>query len=244
MPVALNVGDYLLGEGYRLLAECDATSDVRAQMLRVAALGHRQLCLGQGAELSWCREPAPLKSLEVLEIHRQKTSPAFEVALRLGAILAGGEKPILGLLKSFSRSLGLAYQIRDDLEDLQGESEVSDISRGRPTLPLAVGYERAKGRDKELLDAVWRGQAAEKIDATSLVERLESMGALERCRELSEAYKEEAIRALWDLDNPNLKGLLRRVIGKIFNDTQIKGWCNEFETRNAAGREVGTPAVG
>jgi len=50
---------------------------------------------------------------------------------------------------------------------------------------------------------------------------------------LLETYKEEAIRSLRDVENANLKGLLRRVIGKIFNDTEIKGWCKEFEAQNA-----------
>ena len=49
---------------------------------------------------------------------------------------------------------------------------------------------------------------------------------------LLERYKEEAIRSLRDVENANLKGLLRRVIGKIFNDTEIKGWCKEFEALN------------
>ena len=34
------------------------------------------------------------------------------------------------------------------------------------------------------------------------------------------------------MENASLKGLLRRVIGKIFNDTEIKGWCKEFEEKN------------
>ena len=38
-----------------------------------------------------------------------------------------------------------------------------------------------------------------------------------------------AIRSLTDLENANLKGLLRRVIGKIFNDTVVKGWCSEVQ---------------
>ena len=54
----------------------------------------------------------------------------------------------------------------------------------------------------------------------------------ERARTLLETYKEEGIRCLRDLENPNLKGLLRRVLGKIFNDTEIKGWCKEFEAKN------------
>ena len=56
----------------------------------------------------------------------------------------------------------------------------------------------------------------------------------ERCRTLLESYKEEAIRSLRDVENANLKGLLRRVLGKIFNDTEIKGWCKEFEEKNLA----------
>ena len=39
-----------------------------------------------------------------------------------------------------------------------------------------------------------------------------------------------------DVENANLKGLLRRIIGKIFNDTEIKGWCKEFEAKNALER--------
>ena len=58
VPVALNAGDLLLGEGYRLLAGCGAPADVCAELVRIAAAGHRELCLGQGAELAWMRRPA------------------------------------------------------------------------------------------------------------------------------------------------------------------------------------------
>ena len=58
------------------------------------------------------------------------------------------------------------------------------------------------------------------------------LGADTRARTLLETYKEEAIRCLSRLESPNLKGLLRRVIGKIFNDVEIKGWCKEQEIKN------------
>ena len=54
----------------------------------------------------------------------------------------------------------------------------------------------------------------------------------DRCVTLLESYKEAAIRCLRELENHNLKGLLRRVLGKIFNDIEIKGWCREFEVKN------------
>ena len=58
----------------------------------------------------------------------------------------------------------------------------------------------------------------------------------ERCKHLLESYQEEAIRSLAALEHPSLKGLLRRVIGKIFNDVEIQGWCKEQEQKNAAQR--------
>ena len=72
----------------------------------------------------------------------------------------------------------------------------------------------------------------------SVAEQIEALyielKADDRARHLLESYKEEAIRSLAALENASLKGLLRRVIGKIFNDTEIKGWCREFEARNGA----------
>jgi hypothetical protein len=64
----------------------------------------------------------------------------------------------------------------------------------------------------------------------------------DRARGMLEAYKEEAVRTLPALQNASLKGLLRRVIGKIFR-VEIQGWCSEFETRDAAGRPAGAHAA-
>ena len=61
VPVALNVGDFLLGEGYRLIGFCDVPAEDRVAMLQAAATGHRALCMGQGAELTWSRSPRPLR---------------------------------------------------------------------------------------------------------------------------------------------------------------------------------------
>jgi geranylgeranyl pyrophosphate synthase len=111
----------------------------------------------------------------------------------------------------------------------------------RPSLPLAVAYERATGEDKKLLERAWTKNidAAEAAQVRSLITDL---GAEERCRTLVEMYKEQAIQTLPELQNASLKGLLRRVVGKIFR-VEIKGWCSEFEARNAASGAVGAPAA-
>jgi geranylgeranyl pyrophosphate synthase len=121
------------------------------------------------------------------------------------------------------------------LSDLGAKGETNDIAGMRPSLLLAVAYERAMAQNKAALEELWRRQYqslnAEQIEALYL-----ELKADERARTLLETYKEEAIRSLRDVANPNLKGLLRRVIGKIFNDTEIKGWCKEFEEKNLGHR--------
>jgi geranylgeranyl pyrophosphate synthase len=234
VAIALNVGDLLIGEGYRLIAACNISAEQKAEMLSVAAQGQRQLCRGQGAELCWMRKPGPLTSLQVLDIFRSKTAPAFEVALRLGALYAGTEQheEVGDVLGAYSEALGIAYQIRDDLSDLGQKGETNDITGMRPSLLLAVASERAQGEQKSMLENLWHRKAglnAEQIEALYV-----ELKADERARLLLETYKEEAIRSLRDLENPSLKGLLRRVIGKIFNDAEIKGWCKEFEQKNLA----------
>ncbi len=165
-----------------------------------------------------------------MDIFRQKTAPAFEVALRLGAAFAGADGDIHSTLARFSESLGIAYQIRDDLEDLDSSA---DLEQARPSLPLAVAFERVRGDNKALLERMWIEPGS--VDQARAL--LDSVDAPGRCRQLLEAYKEQAIRSLPELKNASLKGLLRRVIGKIFT-LEVQGWCSEFETRNAASRQA------
>ena len=236
VPVALNVGDLLIGEGYRLIGESQISPAQKAQMLLVAARGQRELCRGQGAELCWTRNPAPMTQTQVLDIFRRKTAPAFEVALRLGALYAGVEahEEVADVLRVYSEALGIAYQIRDDLSDLGAEGETNDIAGLRPSLLLAIAHDKAQAGQKTMLGSVWRREGA--LSSQQIEALYSELKADERARTLLETYKEEGIRSLRDLENPNLKGLLRRVIGTIFNDTEIKGWCKEFEARNVENR--------
>ena len=238
VAIALNVGDLLIGEGYRLIAASKASAEQKAEMMMVAAQGQRQLCRGQGAELCWARSPQPLSSGQVLDIFRSKTAPAFEVALRLGALYAGTDEheEVSDVLRDYSEALGIAYQIRDDLSDLGEGGETNDIAGLRPSLLLAVAHEKAKDAQKELLASVWRRQLPTGTTTKDIEALYTELAAVDRARTLLETYKEEGIRCLRDLENPNLKGLLRRVLGKIFNDVEIKGWCKEQEEKNAAGK--------
>jgi len=239
VPVALNVGDFLLGEGYRLLATCGAPPEVCAEMMRAAAEGHRTLTLGQGAELGWARAPRPLTSLEVLDIFRKKTAPAFQVALQVGASFAGGASDLEEIFEGYSEALGIAYQIRDDIDDLAADGAAGD-GAVRPSLPLALAFERSHNNEalRATLRQAWTGTATSQV-----ADDIRQSGAEQRCRALLDGYKEQAIRSLADVDNPSLKGLLRRIVGKIFNELEIKGWCSERQAGDPADRAARADAA-
>lgn len=207
VAIALNVGDLLIGEGYRLIADTGIPAQHKAAMIRIAAEGQRELCRGQGMELEWNQDRPALTTGQVLETFRRKTSPAFSVALQIGAAFAGRLDALEESLTNFSQALGVAYQIRDDLNDRDDDNLEGSQTPLRPNIIEATARERFSGNLEK--------------------------GA-ENCMMLLERYKEQAVRSLQDLDNPNLKGLLRRVVGKIFNELEIKGWCRELEAKNSA----------
>jgi len=245
IPIALNVGDFLLGEGYRLIGELSVEPAVKVDMLRAASAGHLTLSRGQGRELSWTRNPGPLSSIDVLDIFRQKTAPAFEVALTLGAFLGGADAETHEVLRKYSESLGIAYQIRDDIEDCSGEGDSNDVVGRRPSVILAIALKRAEeGAEKNLIRSLFSANPP-KVNG-ELHQILKERKAIEKAEELLEAYKEDAIRSLRFLSNATLKGLLRRVVGKIFGEHLVEGYCSEFEARNAASRAAGAqpPAGG
>jgi geranylgeranyl pyrophosphate synthase len=239
VPIALNVGDFLLGEGYRLLVELKVPDDSKIKLLTAAVQGHRSLCLGQGNELSWMRQPGPMSVAEVIDIFRKKTSPAFEVALRVGAILAGYSDELDAVLEQYSRSLGIAYQVRDDIEDFRSVSIASALNQIRPSLLLAMAYERTEGAEKKLLESIWNMS----IKPDSVESELKSIFTLLKIErsawELMETYKSQAIGSLGNLKNTNLKGLLRRVIGKIFDDFEVMGCCDDHKAGYAQGSKSG-----
>jgi len=146
------------------------------------------------------------------------------------------------VLTKYSESIGIAYQIRDDIEDLAtGAHAPDDLSAMRPSLPMALAHERSKGTAKATVAAAWHRSVDS--DPAQLRQIITESGAEERCKGLLDSYKEEAVRSLSELENPSLKGLLRRVVSKIFT-LEIKGWCSEFEARNVAGRPAGAQAAG
>jgi geranylgeranyl pyrophosphate synthase len=163
---AINVGDYLIGLGYRLVSrERKAIGgDVAADILDKLADAHLKLSEGQGAELLWRdAKDKQITALDAMKIYALKTSPAFEAALYSGIRLAGPADQYEKMITDFGRHLGVAFQILNDFKDWQGDSDNKmiagqDTLAGRPTLLLALALEGLTGGDREELLAIVQGE--------------------------------------------------------------------------------------
>ncbi|HKI37676.1 MAG TPA: polyprenyl synthetase family protein [Gemmataceae bacterium] len=161
---AINVGDYLIGLGYRLVARerKDLGGDCTADVLNKLSDAHLKLSEGQGAELLWrdARDKA-LTALDALKIYALKTAPAFEAALYAGLRLAGPADGYEKAVSEFSKNLGVAFQILNDLKDWEGDGDNKRVAGGdvlaaRPTLLLALALEGLPPAEREELLALLR----------------------------------------------------------------------------------------
>ncbi|MEL6106547.1 MAG: DUF116 domain-containing protein, partial [Planctomycetota bacterium] len=167
VPTAINVGDYLVGLGYRLLSDRvalkDASPEAQLDVLDCLAAAHTRLGEGQGAELVW-RDGTDrqLTPLDALKIYALKTSPAFEAALFSGVRLGCGDSPsdqaekYRESIRTFSRNLGVAFQILNDIGDFAGDDHNKmtaggDLFGGRPTLLWALALESLRGAERDEL---------------------------------------------------------------------------------------------
>jgi geranylgeranyl pyrophosphate synthase len=159
LPTAINVGDYMIGLGYRLVSRDVAAlgAEVAGDILNLLADAHLRLSEGQGAELMWRdARDKQLAPLDALKIYALKTAPAFEAALLCGLRCAGPINTLTAPLKQFAKHLGVAFQILNDLKDWQGDQDNKlatglDTLGGRPTLLWALALEKLQPPRREKL---------------------------------------------------------------------------------------------
>ena len=163
IPTAINVGDYLIGLGYRLVSgdRVELGHETAADILDCLADAHQRLSEGQGAELIW-RDASDkcLKPIDALKVYALKTAPAFEAAFYTGLRLAGPADEYRQPVRQFARNLGVAFQILNDLKDWEQDDDNkraigTDLLAGRPTVLWALALAGLnEDQEQELLDLV------------------------------------------------------------------------------------------
>jgi geranylgeranyl diphosphate synthase, type II len=228
VSTAINVGDYLLGLGYRMIANeggnlpCEAV----AAILKRLSEAHVKLSEGQGAELLWrdeARKEVTLQPIDALKIYALKTAPAFEAALYAGLRLAGPAEKYEEMISGFSRHLGVAFQIVNDLKDwstdLQNKRVIGqDALAMRPTLLLALALESAPPAQRDELLQLISGDSKTDAAVRRVARIYESCQVFEKARKLIEKYRQRAEAIADEVEPEKLRELLYFLVDTALAD--------------------------
>lgn len=148
---AILVGDALLTLAFQLLAEsrCPRPGDV-VRVIREAALEAGTMGLIGGQVVDTLSEGREIDEKTLHYIHSHKTGALYRASVRTGAILAGAGEQQLAALTEYADNLGLAFQIKDDILDLEGDEKVigkpvgSDVRNKKATYPAVFGLEQSR----------------------------------------------------------------------------------------------------
>jgi geranylgeranyl diphosphate synthase type II len=162
--MAILAGDGLLAEAFALLAREPAVgeghpSDLPMRKLRViaqvaTAAGSVGMVGGQAIDLQAARAATggqpQMGAEELADMHARKTGALFRAAAVSGAIMAGAAERVIGAIDLFAAELGLAFQIVDDILDVEssaaelGKTVGKDAASGKPTYPALFGLEGSR----------------------------------------------------------------------------------------------------
>ena len=152
---AILTGDALQARAFEVLAHASTAipANARIEMLRLLAdaIGTRGMAGGQAIDLAAVRQELTEAALE--RMHRQKTGALIQASVELGAVSAGlADAAERAALAQFGAEIGLAFQIQDDILDVEGNTDTlgkragADAERVKPTYPSVLGLEAARAQ--------------------------------------------------------------------------------------------------
>ena len=154
---AILAGDALQPLAFELISTINTSADNKIKMIKSLskACGHMGMVGGQIKDIH-SEKILNLKSLDLM--HSEKTGKLIQSSIETSGILVGLSKSTIEALKEFGAKIGLAFQIQDDIIDIEspsslsGKDQGSDVIKDKTTYPSLVGLEQSKKRAIELSD--------------------------------------------------------------------------------------------
>jgi octaprenyl-diphosphate synthase len=183
------LGDFLFTHAFYLASTLDSI-----QGCRLIGRATNVVCEGELRQKG-SRGNFALTEQEYLEIIEAKTAELTAVCCRIGAVFAGASDELAEQMYGFGRDLGIAFQIADDLLDVQGEERATgkslgtDLEKQKPTLPIIRMLELATAEDRQAIVEILSGESR---DARRLAPLLDRYEAIDYCRSRGQSFADRA----------------------------------------------------
>ncbi len=152
--IAVLAGDALHDVAFELMARTNSPQTV---IELAQAIGTSGMIGGQVADMQ-AEDRSDVSHAEITNIHMRKTGALIRSSVRIGAMLAGAENRAMTQLSQYGEKIGLAFQIIDDILDIEGDESLlgkatgADNKRKKATYPKVVGVEQARKDAQKLID--------------------------------------------------------------------------------------------
>lgn len=227
-PLSINAGTACYFMGQKLLVNRDRTSD--ADQLRLYDLYFMALRAGHAGQALDIEGPIDVMDdvvatgecteLEerILAIHKLKTAVPAGALARMGGVAGGGTNEQIDAVGFFFESVGLAFQIIDDVLNLRGfqrdlKSKGEDISHGKITLPVAKAMGKLPKEDRIWLWETLQSKPSEREVISACIEKIESVGGIDACIDQAN----ELVETGWNTLDPLIEDSLQKLMLRAFS---------------------------
>ncbi|RLF48990.1 MAG: polyprenyl synthetase family protein [Thermoplasmata archaeon] len=217
IPLAINAGDALFARAMELLTEIDLDMKRYKALLKEYTSMVRGIAEGQHLDMRF-EERDYVSVNEYMVMIEKKTALMFKAAAKGGAIIGLGTEEQVKAMAEYGLSLGLSFQIWDDLLDIRSAQELlgkdvgSDIRNGKKTLLVIYALERMNAYDKRDFMKVFGNKEATDEDVLRAVEILEKYGAIDYAEEKAKMYADKARETLRMLRDCEEKKILEELV--------------------------------
>ena len=207
------VGDFVYSKAFQLMASFD-----NPKIIRALANATNKISEGEVLQLSM-REQSNLSEKDYFNIIDRKTAELFKVSAVTAGILCESAEPVLDSLNNFATSLGLAFQIQDDILDYYGQENLTgkkvgkDFEEGKFTLPIILSLKTMNHTNKTRLLSLFKTRKIE--DFAEILSLMESEKTTEQLQTIFTHYSNECINELEKLPQNQYRDALENIVRNL-----------------------------
>jgi len=218
IPIALNSGDALYTLLWKEMVNLDLETKKLAWLQKRCVETFKAVAEGQGMELSWEREKRfNISEKEYLLMISGKTASLLSLSCEIGAVLGGADDSVCRDLRRFGNSIGVAFQIQDDILNVTGDfkkykKEIGgDITEGKRTLMIIHCLKYCEKHERERIIEVLENHRSEKQEVDFVIDVLNKSGSVEYARKQAVGLVENAKSCLGKLDDSKERDALLEI---------------------------------
>ena len=227
VPQAINTGDLVFSLSRVALHRLTDLGFSDSKVLRLMRLYDEtcvRLCEGQYLDIATSAPGATMSVELYFDMIGRKTAALISASIEAGALLATDDEAVIAHYRRFGWSLGLAFQVNDDLLGIWGREEATgkaptDLARRKKTLPVLYALEHGSPEDRTRLAELIAVPDPAAADVAEIVELLERAGAREYTRAEAQRHRDAALAELAGLSvvDPAARGKLTEIINSVIS---------------------------